>query len=77
MIRPIVPPTVPPGSERVRICLHAGNTTTQVDGLCRVIGQWLQHQQETNSKEGQHKLKEHQVHPVSKLQEPGIDKARL
>ncbi|KAI0160803.1 PLP-dependent transferase [Xylariaceae sp. FL1272] len=42
MIRPIVAPTVPIGKERVRICLHAGNTFEQVQGLCKVIEAWVQ-----------------------------------
>ncbi|TDZ15441.1 putative 8-amino-7-oxononanoate synthase [Colletotrichum orbiculare MAFF 240422] len=41
MLRPIVAPTVPAGSERVRICLHAGNTVQEVDGLVSAIGEWL------------------------------------
>ena len=35
-----MPPTVPEGAERVRICLHAGNTVEEVDGLVRVVGMW-------------------------------------
>lgn len=42
MVRPIVAPTVPLGSERVRICLHAGNSEAQIDGLSRAVEQWLQ-----------------------------------
>ncbi|KAL0937769.1 8-amino-7-oxononanoate synthase [Colletotrichum truncatum] len=41
MIRPIVAPTVPAGSERVRICLHAGNSIQQVEGLVAAIKSWL------------------------------------
>jgi 8-amino-7-oxononanoate synthase len=41
MIRPIVAPTVPRGSERVRLCLHSGNTVDQVEGLGRVIEAWV------------------------------------
>ncbi|KAI1361742.1 PLP-dependent transferase [Xylaria arbuscula] len=40
MVRPIVAPTVPLGQERIRICLHATNTTEQIDNLCRVIETW-------------------------------------
>lgn len=32
-VRPIVSPTVPKGSERLRICLHAFNTEAEVDRL--------------------------------------------
>ncbi|KAI1091049.1 PLP-dependent transferase [Rostrohypoxylon terebratum] len=42
MIRAIVVPTVPPGSERVRICLHSTNTLEQVKGLCGAIETWVQ-----------------------------------
>ncbi|CAM1505222.1 Fc.00g108590.m01.CDS01 [Cosmosporella sp. VM-42] len=41
MVRPIVAPTVPVGSERVRICLHAGNTREQVEGLAKAVEEWL------------------------------------
>ncbi|GJC82975.1 8-amino-7-oxononanoate synthase [Colletotrichum liriopes] len=41
MIRPIVAPTVPVGSERVRICLHAGNTFDEIEGLVSAIEGWL------------------------------------
>jgi 8-amino-7-oxononanoate synthase len=40
VVRGIVPPTVPEGAERVRICLHAGNTLKEIDGLVRVVGMW-------------------------------------
>ncbi|KAH6885233.1 pyridoxal phosphate-dependent transferase [Thelonectria olida] len=42
MVRPIVAPTVPVGSERVRICLHAGNTIEEVEALTRAVEEWLQ-----------------------------------
>ncbi|PKS08549.1 hypothetical protein jhhlp_004935 [Lomentospora prolificans] len=41
MIRPIVAPTVPIGKERVRICLHAGNTLDQIEGLVGAIEAWV------------------------------------
>jgi len=41
MVRPIVAPTVPRGSERVRICLHAGNSKDEVTGLCRAVEAWV------------------------------------
>lgn len=41
VVRPIVPPTVPEGTSRVRVCLHAGNTTEEVDKLCRNISAWI------------------------------------
>ncbi|KAI5866168.1 PLP-dependent transferase [Durotheca rogersii] len=41
MVRPIVAPTVPAGSERIRVCVHSGNTIEQVDGLCKAIEAWV------------------------------------
>ncbi|EMC99633.1 hypothetical protein BAUCODRAFT_119210 [Baudoinia panamericana UAMH 10762] len=41
-VRGIVPPTVPVGTERIRICLHAGNTVQQVDGLVSAIRDWVE-----------------------------------
>ncbi|KAJ7841774.1 pyridoxal phosphate-dependent transferase [Mycena leptocephala] len=39
--RPITWPTVPKGKDRVRVCLHAGNTTSDVDRLIEGMLQWL------------------------------------
>lgn len=41
IIRAIVPPTVPAGSERVRVCLHAGNTEAQVEKLVETMKEWV------------------------------------
>lgn len=40
-MRPIVPPTVPEGTQRVRVCLHAGNTVEDVKRLGERIRGWL------------------------------------
>ncbi|KAK4960161.1 hypothetical protein LTR10_003052 [Elasticomyces elasticus] len=48
VVRGIVPPTVPAGTERIRICLHGGNTVQQLDGLVECIRQWV----ETRSVQG-------------------------
>lgn len=40
MVRAIMAPTVPQGTERVRICLHAGNTMEECEGLCKAIEEW-------------------------------------
>lgn len=40
MLRAVVAPTVPKGTDRVRLCLHADNTREEIDGLCRVIESW-------------------------------------
>ncbi|KAF2129585.1 PLP-dependent transferase [Dothidotthia symphoricarpi CBS 119687] len=44
MIRAVVPPTVPWGTERVRVCLHAGNTVEEVERLIRVLKEWCEEQ---------------------------------
>ena len=36
-VRPILSPTVPAGTERLRICLHSFNTTTQIDQLLQIL----------------------------------------
>ena len=41
VVRPIVPPTVPNGTQRVRVCLHSGNTLEDVEGLVGRIREWL------------------------------------
>ncbi|KAJ5203847.1 Pyridoxal phosphate-dependent transferase major region subdomain 2 [Penicillium cinerascens] len=41
VVRAIMPPTIPEGKERVRVCLHAGNTEEEIDGLVRTIQAWL------------------------------------
>lgn len=41
VVRPIVPPTVPEGGQRVRVCLHAGNTKDQVDRLVEAVKEWV------------------------------------
>ena len=40
-VRPIVPPTVPAGTERVRVCLHAGNTFSEIDEIAQVLESWV------------------------------------
>jgi 8-amino-7-oxononanoate synthase len=40
MVRAVVPPTVPIGTERVRICLHAGNTVEQIKTLVGNLESW-------------------------------------
>ena len=41
IVRPIVPPTVPAGAERIRVCLHAGNTKQEVEALVARIREWV------------------------------------
>lgn len=42
VVRAIVHPTVPQGTERVRICLHAGNSEEQVDNLLQAVEGWIE-----------------------------------
>ncbi|KEF52001.1 uncharacterized protein A1O9_11991 [Exophiala aquamarina CBS 119918] len=39
--RPVVAPTVPKGTERVRVCLHAGNTIHQIDRFVECVKTWI------------------------------------
>ncbi len=36
-VRPIVSPTIPKGTERIRICLHEFNTEEEVKGLVKSL----------------------------------------
>ena len=48
-MRPVVPPTVPAGEERVRVCLRAGIERDVIVRLVEAIRQWTELQvQETN-----------------------------
>lgn len=40
MVRAVVPPTVPEGTSRVRVCLHAGNTEADVERLVTAMEEW-------------------------------------
>jgi len=42
IVRAVMHPTVPLGTERVRICLHAGNTEQEIDALVDRVRQWLE-----------------------------------
>ncbi|KAK7530038.1 putative aminotransferase [Phyllosticta citricarpa] len=46
VVRPIVAPTVPRGTERVRVCLHAGNSVDEVRGLVGAVGEWVRERME-------------------------------
>ncbi|MES2849269.1 MAG: 8-amino-7-oxononanoate synthase [Bacteroidota bacterium] len=39
-VRPILSPTVPVGKERIRICIHSFNSTSQIDALVEEIKQF-------------------------------------
>lgn len=40
-VRPILSPTVPAGTERIRICLHAFNTPEEIDLLTKTINTFI------------------------------------
>ncbi|KAF2188077.1 8-amino-7-oxononanoate synthase-like protein [Zopfia rhizophila CBS 207.26] len=42
VVRAVVPPTVPQGTERVRVCLHAGNTEGQIRDLVDGMEGWAE-----------------------------------
>ena len=42
IIRPVMPPTVPPGGERVRICLRAGMEKEVLDRLVEALRMWVE-----------------------------------
>ncbi|EER41460.1 8-amino-7-oxononanoate synthase [Histoplasma capsulatum var. duboisii H88] len=44
IVRAIMPPTVPVGTERVRVCLHARNTFEEIDCLTTLIKEWIEQQ---------------------------------
>ncbi|KAG5951111.1 hypothetical protein E4U53_003764 [Claviceps sorghi] len=52
MVRAIVAPTVPAGTDRVRLCLHAANTVAEVRGLCLAVEEWLRGQLLHGGEEG-------------------------
>lgn len=74
MVRPIVAPTVPHGTERVRVCLHAGNTEWEVEKLALSIGEWvditLQERRRSQPRQAEGIL-------ASTSQGDGMEKARL
>jgi 8-amino-7-oxononanoate synthase len=60
VVRPVVPPTVPAGAERVRICLHTGNTEEQVDAFVEVVKRWI-------GSKGEEALTKSQIMKAAKL----------
>ena len=55
IVRPVVPPTVPPGSERVRICLRAGMGEDVIRKLAVALEEWVEakiKEQEADEREG-------------------------
>ncbi|EEH38428.1 8-amino-7-oxononanoate synthase [Paracoccidioides lutzii Pb01] len=44
IVRAIMPPTVPKGTERVRVCLHSKNTFQEIDRLTDLMKKWIEQQ---------------------------------
>lgn len=42
--RPITWPTVPKGRDRIRVCLHYGNSREQVEALAEAMTAWAKDQ---------------------------------
>jgi 8-amino-7-oxononanoate synthase len=49
--RPITWPTVPKGKDRVRLCLHAGNTREEVDRLVTAVVEWAEGEMRKDAEE--------------------------
>ncbi|ORX36702.1 putative 8-amino-7-oxononanoatesynthase [Kockovaella imperatae] len=45
IVRPVVPPTVPPGSERIRLCLRSDIPHSVVDDLSAALKEWINQKQ--------------------------------
>jgi 8-amino-7-oxononanoate synthase len=73
MIRPIVAPTVPHGTERVRVCLHAGNSQREVERLVTAIGEWA----DIKLKEKHSRRRPVQGLLEETTRDDGLEKARL
>jgi 8-amino-7-oxononanoate synthase len=41
IVRPVVPPTVPVGAQRIRVCIHSGNATEEIERLVDRIEKWI------------------------------------
>lgn len=67
MLRPIVAPTVPAGQDRVRLCLHAGNTFEEVQGLCKEIEVWVCQQRSKTESDAESRTVEERPRQPSKL----------
>lgn len=42
MVRAVVPPTVPLGTQRIRVCLHAGNSEADIEKLVHTLSGWCE-----------------------------------
>lgn len=49
IVRAIMAPTVPQGLERVRVCLHSGNTSGQIEGFIGILEHWIEQEEQKRS----------------------------
>ncbi|KAH7166481.1 pyridoxal phosphate-dependent transferase [Dactylonectria macrodidyma] len=77
MVRPIVAPTVPERSERVRICLHAGNTVAEVQALLRAVEGWLCSRMQTETQELAVDLAIGRTSDANNVLQEEVEKAKL
>jgi len=57
MVRAVVPPTVPIGTQRVRVCLHAGNTLGEVGKLVGALEAWCGAQPQSTKRDAEEKTR--------------------
>ncbi|KAF7509341.1 hypothetical protein GJ744_008064 [Endocarpon pusillum] len=50
VVRAIVAPTVPEGFERVRVCLHAANTSAQAEKFVQILQTWIEQESHKSQK---------------------------
>jgi 8-amino-7-oxononanoate synthase len=67
IVRAVVAPTVPAGTERVRVCLHAGNTVNEVDRFVTCVKEWIQMELSGQRSEVEVMPLEHQGRVLAKI----------
>ena len=63
VVRAVVHPTVPIGTERVRICLHSGNTEKEIDDFVQWVKQWIETRLATTPDEIKNGKPPHETNP--------------
>ncbi|KAJ3168699.1 hypothetical protein HDU87_000987 [Geranomyces variabilis] len=76
-VKPIRSPTVPLGTERVRVCLHAHNTTEEVVAFASAARWALAELARRSSSGNQHEQQQQRQHALSPLTDGGAMQARL
>lgn len=73
VVRAVVPPTVPAGTERLRVCLHAGNTEEQIDRFVDCVGEWVRQQAGSSARISERVI----AVPVVEAQSPLVQSSSL